>query len=386
MSRTNFLDDINLSVSEPTNIYSEKSEHISADSNTESIIEGYENKTKIDPYNCDLLLEYSQFLVKNNFYSKAINILLKLIAIDNNHEECLRLLFYSYDHENKFYEAIKIGEQLGKIDENNHRLFYCLFELNFENGDIENALKYIKKSVEIDKDNDEYWKALAYLQSVIGNNKGACMAWRELLRINPKNDIAKLNLAIALSAKGQYEKANKLFSNINIKNEQSDFELNSFISYYLWNCIKLNLPTNDIEKIIQTYGLNGETTLYTDNNDVVTVVCEYLGDYFSKNIKFDESIKIYKKAYDISSCEELKNKITENYIKLSGKYISKRHIKEAVACLKEGMEFDPENETIQKIYRELKNKPRRKRFFIALAAVLAIFFMIGLIIVYYYKY
>ena len=72
MSRTNFLNDIHLKVVEPTQIYNEKSEKQSIDSNTQAIIESYEKKTKSDPYNCNLLLEYSQFLVKKSCYSKAI--------------------------------------------------------------------------------------------------------------------------------------------------------------------------------------------------------------------------------------------------------------------------------------------------------------------------
>ena len=293
-------------------------------------------------------------------------------------------MFYCCDHENKFYDEIKIIEKLTDIDEKNHRLFYLLSELNFENGRIDNALKYIKKSVENDKENDEYWKFLAYLQSVIGNNKGVSKAWRKVLRIDPKNDIAKLNLAIALSTNGQHEKANKLFSNINTKNSQSDLELDLFIPYYLWNCIKLNLPTDDIEKIIQKYDLNVETIANINNNDIITIVYEYLGDYFSKHFKLNESIKIYKKAYDISPKEELKSKITKYYIDLSNKYISKRHFNEAVAYLKDGLEFDPDNDTIKKIYNELKNKQGRKRFLVASVTGSAIILIIGLIITHYY--
>lgn len=386
MSRTNFLNDINLKVVEPTPVYNEKTEKQSQsiDSHTQAIIEAYENKTNSDPYNCNLLLEYSQFLVKNSCYSKAINILLKLIDIDKNHKEGLRLLFYSYDHENKFYEAIKIGEKLKVIDENNHRLFYCLSELNFENGRIDYALKYLKKSIEIDNENDEYWRFMAYLQSVVGNNKGAFKAWKEVLRIDPENDTAKMNLAIALATNGQHEKANELFSSINTKNSQSEIESDLFIPYYLWNSIQLNLPNVEIDKIIHRHDINAATIVDIENNDIVTVIYEYLGGYFSKNEKFGEAIKIFKKAYDISHSEIIKNKIIYNYIALSNKYRANGNIHETAASLKEGLAFDPDNATIQKKFKDVKKKQRRKRYLIVSAIASAILLLVGLSIIYYH--
>ena len=382
MGKADYFNDIHLRVIESNIIDNGKSDSI--DSETKAIIDGYENKLQVDPYNCDLLLEYSQFLVKNNLYSKAINILLKLVNIDNKNKDGLRLLFYCSDHENKLYDEIKIEEMLKEIDENNHRLFYWLSELNFENGRIYNALKFINKSVNIDKDNDEYWKFYAYLQSVNKNDEGACRAWKEVLRIDPNNDIAKLNLAIALSTDGKHEEANKLFSNVNTKDSHSDLDLDLFIPYYLWNCIKLNLPTYYIDKIIQNHDFNFETIKRIHNNDIATIVYEYLGDYFSKKNNFSESIKIYKKAYNLSHSEGLKSKIIKNYIDISKGYISKGHNNEAVIYLKDALEFDPENETIKRIYKEINKKQERKRVLIASATISAILLLIGLFITYYY--
>jgi len=168
----------------------------------------------------ELLLE-AEDAKKEEKYSEAEKIYIRIISLDSKNVNAFKLLGQLYLQEGKTQEARETLEHVLKLTQEDADVYSNLAEVSKENGQLERAKKHYTESIKLNNENAQNYFSLAEIQQSLNNYKEAMKNMKEALKIEPKNPKyldAMFNLSIISKDKAEALDAYKALKNINPDN------------------------------------------------------------------------------------------------------------------------------------------------------------------------
>ena len=144
-------------------------------------------------------------------YKESVKYYLDSIMIDRNHQEAYWGLASSYKYLAQYQKAINILEKLIKLDDKNDKYFYELGVCHLCNGNPENAIPHLVQSIVINKENLEAQIQLAIAHELVDEADLSLMIYNKLIETNPEFLKAYYNKGAMLMGLGDFEEASKTF-------------------------------------------------------------------------------------------------------------------------------------------------------------------------------
>lgn len=144
-------------------------------------------------------------------YQESVKYYLDSIMMDRNHQEAYWGLASSYKYLTQYSKAINILEKLVKIDDKNDKYFFELGVCQLCDGHPENAIPHLVQSIVINRENLEAQIQLAIAHELVDEADLSLMIYNKLIETNPEFLKAYYNKAAMLLGLGDYEESSKTF-------------------------------------------------------------------------------------------------------------------------------------------------------------------------------
>lgn len=178
-----------------------------------------EDKLKADPLNTGLLHEYAALLTENGEYKTAVEVLMKLLAINENDNKAARMLFFTYIALENHNDATEIGDQLLSANPNDVEILSVMAQLFYESGEYDKAISYSENALAVQPSNTDAlnYKALSKLKQHA--LKEALPLFDQLMQLGQFDDITALYAGVYQLLSGNHETAVKLLTGVLSKEE-----------------------------------------------------------------------------------------------------------------------------------------------------------------------
>lgn len=144
-------------------------------------------------------------------YQESVKYYLDSIMMDRDHQEAYWGLAFSYKYLEKYSKAINVLEKLVKIDDKNDKYFYELGVCHLCDGHPEKAIPHLVQSIVINKENLEAQIQLAIAHELVDEADLSLLIYNKLIETNPEFLKAYYNKAAMLMGLGDFEEASKTF-------------------------------------------------------------------------------------------------------------------------------------------------------------------------------
>ena len=215
----------------------------------------FDDKLKANPLNINLLLEYAEFLYKENLFSDAVIVLHKAFVINDNNINATQILMQCYTKLNKDEDAIVIGNKILKNNPNNFVILKEICKILFKQNNNEEALTNIDKALILDANDVELLKLKAELLISTQQFNQALLVWTTVYKLNQQDSDAMFFYGLALAIKGDYNQAQTILKKIS-SNIESPIKLNLLNLFNAWLLVKLVKPDTEILSYIQQVNFN----------------------------------------------------------------------------------------------------------------------------------
>lgn len=231
----------------------------------------------LDGDNLEILAQLAHLYYLLNNFERTINYVEKVLEVEPKHLDCLFLLEHVYLKRENLKSALEIAEKIYEIQHSGENLANKINILN-KLGDID-AIKEISESLDEQDDSVLYEIACAYK-----NNNDITKAIELLEKgyeINKKNPNIVLSLAKIYYEKGDYQKSQELFE------ELEDFNPTAEVLNYL-GLFKLN--NNDYTKAVNYFSAAEEKDSKNPEYAFNLASAHFLNGWF------DEALKYFNRA------------------------------------------------------------------------------------------
>lgn len=147
----------------------------------------------------------------SKLYKESVKCYLDSIMLDRNHQEAYLGLASSYKYLTEYKKAVNILEKLIKIDDKNDKYFYELGVCCLSDGRPEDAIPYLIKAIVLNKENLEAQIQLAIAHELVDEPELSLMIYNKLIETNPEFLKAYYNKGAMLMGMGNFSEASKVF-------------------------------------------------------------------------------------------------------------------------------------------------------------------------------
>ena len=147
----------------------------------------------------------------SKLYKESVKCYLDSIMLDRNHQEAYLGLASSYKYLTQYKKAINILEKLIKIDDKNDKYFYELGVCCLSDGHPEDAIPYLIKAIVLNRENLEAQIQLAIAHELVEEPELSLMIYNKLIETNPEFLKAYYNKGAMLMGMGRFNEASKVF-------------------------------------------------------------------------------------------------------------------------------------------------------------------------------
>ena len=117
----------------------------------------------------------------SKLYKESVKCYLDSIMLDRNHQEAYLGLASSYKYLTEYKKAVNILEKLIKIDDKNDKYFYELGVCCLSDGRPEDAIPYLIKAIVLNKENLEAQIQLAIAHELVDEPELSLMIYNKLI-------------------------------------------------------------------------------------------------------------------------------------------------------------------------------------------------------------
>ena len=147
----------------------------------------------------------------SKLYKESVKCYLDSIMLDRNHQEAYLGLASSYKYLTEYKKAVNILEKLIKIDDKNDKYFYELGVCCLSDGRPEDAIPYLIKAIVLNKENLEAQIQLAIAHELVDEPELSLMIYNKLIETNPEFLKAYYNKGAMLMGMGDFMEASRTF-------------------------------------------------------------------------------------------------------------------------------------------------------------------------------
>ncbi len=245
-------------------------------------LSSYQKALQSEPDNEDALYGYALSCYYTNDVKTAKTKSLKVLEMNENHDEAMALLAKIYGEENNYAKSVELIQKAIQLDpyNYNYNLEYGLYQ-NYRNQ-LDEAEKAWKKCVTIDPD---YFLGYAYLAGLYDNQnkfEEALTNYEKVIQLYPEYYFAYESAAILQYHLKQYDKARKNFEIANKYFNNYSYQLMSAACYFKQNKVL------EAKKIVQA------AMKPMDRNSTEYLLVRFFNDSYSKNAEVTLTQKIQK--------------------------------------------------------------------------------------------
>lgn len=147
----------------------------------------------------------------SKLYKESVKCYLDSIMLDRNHQEAYWGLASSYKYLTQYQKAVNILEKLIKIDDKNDKYFYEMGVCCLSDGRPEDAIPYLIKAIVLNRENLEAQIQLAIAHELVDEPELSLMIYNKLIETNPEFLKAYYNKGAMLMGMGNFDEASKVF-------------------------------------------------------------------------------------------------------------------------------------------------------------------------------
>lgn len=259
----------------------------------------------------EILSQMGELYILIESYDRALEKLQKALSIQPNNEKCLQQCFEIYFKTNQLNKALKLASAMceeNKTTKSYFNYLKTLIAMN-KNQDAIELFNSLDELIKLDVD------ILYLISTIIEENKKELLL-KKILKLDLANENANIELAKMEFEKGNYDKVIPYCLNID--------EENALALYYLARveAVKQN-HTKAIELFLNAINIK-------DNN----------ADFYTELAKsyidiswLDEALAALKKAINISIVENKQERLDEKHFLCSWIYIKQNQNSKAILCL-----------------------------------------------------
>ena len=204
--------------------------HLKENQRALSIVEKIVEK---EPENLNALIMYGRLKQGLNQLDDAEAVYEKIIAIDPKQENIYLLLGGLYMQEKKLSRALKIYDRLIQNFPESYVGHFFIAKIFSEQNNTAGAEKEFKKTIEMKPDLEEPRYELIKLYKTLGKEKEIIQLYLDLLKRNPKNIRAGMELGYYYHKKGMTEDAEKIFKDLGARSISQKEVIREFVKHYL---------------------------------------------------------------------------------------------------------------------------------------------------------
>jgi len=297
--------------------------HIKENQRALSIVEKIIEK---EPENLNALIMYGRLKQGLNQLDDAEAVYEKIIAIDAKQENIYLLLGGLYMQEKKLNRALKIYDQLIQNFPESYVGHFFIAKIFTEKNNTAGAEKEFKKTIEMKPDLEEPRYELINLYKTLGKEEKIIQLYLELLKRNPENIRAAMELGYYYHERGMTEYAEKIFKDLGARSIAQKEVIRTFVKRYL------NPKEYDAAVIILEGMLKGAP----DSSELHFIT----GVAFDRKKDKDKAIMYFKKVATDSSFYK------EAVAHVAFLYQEQKKIEEAIHFLKDVIKKIPDDPEI----------------------------------------
>ncbi|MCQ2739987.1 MAG: tetratricopeptide repeat protein [bacterium] len=147
----------------------------------------------------------------SKLYKESVKCYLDSIMMDRNHQEAYLGLATSYKYLNEYKKSINILEKLIKLDDKNDKYFFEMGVCCLSDGRPEDAIPNLIQSIILNKENLEAQIQLAIAHELVDEADLSLMIYDKLIETNPEYLKAYYNKGAMLMGMGDFINAAKTF-------------------------------------------------------------------------------------------------------------------------------------------------------------------------------
>ena len=151
-------------------------------------------------------------------YKESVKTYLDAIMIDRDHKEAYWGLASSYKYLEQYSKAINILSKLTALDEKNDKYFFELGVCHLCDGHPEEAIPHLIRAIVLNKENLEAQIQLAIAHELVDETEMSAMIYDKMIETNPEFLKAYYNKAAMLMGQGMFEEASTTFFQLLKKN------------------------------------------------------------------------------------------------------------------------------------------------------------------------
>lgn len=271
------------------------------------------------------------FLIKpfnENDLIKNVNLALNKVAVKDEREMKvveMRQLKLSKNYN----EALELGIQI--LDKGpNQRVTMMMCDCLYQIKDYDRAISMITDTGEVST-SSQYSNLLGKIYMTLGQHSQGIFALEQAAKVNPLNNIRKIELAEAYVAAGRREDAENIIQRI-VNEDPTDLSLVQIAQIYL--------DLDEIEKagqLLRQTVAPIKSTINVFNNYAVAL---------RQTEKFEDAMDIYLKCLKIDPDSDVL------YYNLAVLYIKSNRMDEAKKALGNAVRLNPDNETARDLLRK----------------------------------
>ncbi len=356
-----------------------------------------EEKLKADPLNVGLLHDYASFLVENGVHKTAVEVLLKLLAINENNTKASRLLFHTYLAHEDFISAKEIGEPLLADKPDDVEMLSGMAKVFYESGDFDKAITYSETALAVDASSMDalYCKALSKLRKK--DIEEALPLFDALIKAGKTDDITNIYYGVKQSLVGNHESAVNLLSGVLSKDATSldDQDVDRGLVHLCRSLLLSNASTSEIEEWFSMIDFNNfQNHIHElDEQSLADTIYGLLEKYLHEwEVIAKEVVNLFTSKFMIKPqvcfTGDAKNKLAAAWIMLAGKMVDQGLRKEAKDYLGHASGLLSANSKYKDKYAEvskrLKYSIRRRNLktgmVLGVVAAAIVIFIVGLTI------
>ena len=344
----------------------------------------FEEKLKQDLLNVELLREYAQFLFENSEFKDAINVLLRILAINDGDILAKRLLFNSLLEAKQFDDAFEIGEELLLTNPSDISLLEQLAVIANTIGNRDIEIKFLNKIIEIDDGNIYALKIIANEYVNTNNIEEALKICSKLEILGQKDILVLIYSGINYALNGKYDLSIKSFNSITSM-FTIDIHSNRLQLYWSYSLCMVNeemliiedkFSLIDFEVLKENYFVRDEeiaskTVNYIINNQINTLELTQIEYYYNKYLVSKEFYFTEISDTEIAACwYEIAKK--QNEFELFHQALFS--FQKAISIMPDNLEIMESLTETQALIKRKKNK-KQKNNIIAICSITLVLFI-----------
>lgn len=325
--------------------------------NYEGALEVVEKIRAEVPDDLEALILFGRIKDRLNMTEDAKKAYKEVLARDAKQSQIYLLLGRIYFQEKKLAQALQVYKTLLNHFPESYAGYFFIGKISAERGDSKAALKAFKKTLELEPNLEEPRFELIKLHKALAKPRRVIEIYNEILKRNPKNTRASIELALFYIKTGEPAKGAALLERLGLRSK-SDIEV-------IRTLIRLYLDPKKYDEVIILIG--GMLKGAPDNSELHYV----MGVAYDNKKEIELAITHFKRVHSdskfyqnalihiaflyqeqgnldeaIAFMEGVIRKIPDNpefYLYIGTFYEEKEDFQRAIDYLKKGIELDPSN-------------------------------------------